>query len=30
MHGCNYGVNSKLGEGSTFWFEMTAEITDKE
>ncbi len=22
MHGYNYGVNSKLHEGSTFWFEM--------
>ncbi|MDD6268931.1 MAG: HAMP domain-containing sensor histidine kinase [Oscillospiraceae bacterium] len=21
MHGYNYGVNSKIGEGSTFWFE---------
>ncbi len=30
MHGCNYGVNSKLGEGSTFWFEMTADMMDKE
>ncbi|MBQ8515273.1 MAG: HAMP domain-containing histidine kinase [Ruminococcus sp.] len=25
LHNYNYGVNSKLGEGSTFWFEMTAE-----
>ncbi|MBQ8724336.1 MAG: HAMP domain-containing histidine kinase [Oscillospiraceae bacterium] len=25
LHGYNYGVNSKLGEGSTFWFEMTAD-----
>ncbi len=24
MHGYNYGVNSKLGEGSTFWFEANA------
>lgn len=24
MHGYNYGVNSKLGEGSTFWFEACA------
>lgn len=23
LHNYNYGVNSKLGEGSTFWFEMT-------
>lgn len=26
MHGYNYGVNSKLGEGSTFWFEANAAI----
>jgi signal transduction histidine kinase len=26
MHHYNYGVNSKLGEGSTFWFEMQREI----
>lgn len=30
MHGCNYGVNSKLGEGSTFWFEMTADSNTNE
>ena len=22
MHGAKYGVISKIGEGSTFWFEM--------
>lgn len=26
MHEYNYGVNSKLGEGSTFWFEASAAI----
>lgn len=26
MHGYNYGVNSKLGEGSTFWFEANAAV----
>lgn len=26
MHEYNYGVNSKLGEGSTFWFEANAAI----
>jgi len=25
-HNANYGVESKLGEGSTFWFEMTRKI----
>ncbi len=30
MHGYNYGVNSKLGEGSTFWFEATAFINEEE
>ncbi|MBQ8687422.1 MAG: HAMP domain-containing histidine kinase [Ruminococcus sp.] len=23
LHNYNYGVNSKIGEGSTFWFELT-------
>lgn len=26
MHGYNYGVNSKIGEGSTFWFEANAAL----
>ena len=30
MHGYNYGVNSKLGEGSTFWFEASAAPSEKE
>ncbi len=25
MHNYNYGVNSKIGEGSTFWFEIKTE-----
>lgn len=30
MHGYNYGVNSKIGEGSTFWFEANAAMPASE
>lgn len=30
MHGYSYGVNSRLGEGSTFWFEASAAVNETE
>ena len=30
LHHCNYGVDSKFGKGSTFWFELDAAKKEKE
>ena len=30
LHRCNYGVDSKVGKGSTFWFELEAAKKEKE
>ena len=30
LHRCNYGVDSKVGKGSTFWFELDAAKKEKE
>ena len=30
LHHCNYGVDSKVGKGSTFWFELDAAKREKE
>lgn len=30
LHHCNYGVDSKVGKGSTFWFELDAAKKEKD
>ena len=30
LHRCNYGVDSKVDKGSTFWFELDAVKREKE